>query len=130
MDLQPAFKLIPGLSSSYSFFRGMAISMRANNERFQELAQRVTFLEDFVLKIQANGLDRKSHSVKNALEDLSRTLENTRRWMRKYSKFSRMKKVLKCAKYADRINYFERKLSDCFMFLSGNVMSTLGNEMV
>ncbi|CAJ1055880.1 uncharacterized protein LOC127353586 isoform X2 [Xyrichtys novacula] len=132
MDLQPVGRLIPGLLTALNFIYDMATNMKANKERFQEIARKVEYLEGLVLRFQANGLDRKSHSVKNALEDLSRTLENIKRWMIKYSNYSGIKKLVRSGKYEEKIGGIDRQLQDHFMFLSGDVLATLsamGNEL-
>ncbi|CAJ1055879.1 Mixed lineage kinase domain-like protein [Xyrichtys novacula] len=125
MDLQPVNGLISNLESLFNDIYREAANICVKRELFQEIARRAKDLEHVVLRFQY----QVSSSVKNALEDLSITLEDINQWMMTVSSYGTIGRFVKSGKCEEDFNKYVRKLYDHHVFLSDNVPSTMGRKL-
>ncbi|XP_006010420.1 mixed lineage kinase domain-like protein [Latimeria chalumnae] len=93
--------------------------VKSNQRRIQRLRHRIEALMVPVQAIQKQGVDSSSRAnILKALQELLETLENTRKYVEKYTSSERWKKFLRAGDTEEKCNSINERLNDAAQVLS------------
>ncbi|XP_047451262.1 mixed lineage kinase domain-like protein isoform X2 [Mugil cephalus] len=105
----------------------LAENVKANKKRCRRVSDRVKALDELVRSIKKRKPDQISAEVKQALGELSITLNSAQELIKKYTLANWVRRVLSSSSHGDEFSSVNERLNDAFQILSGALQVEQGN---
>ncbi|XP_041854071.1 mixed lineage kinase domain-like protein [Melanotaenia boesemani] len=103
--------------------------VKINKNRCRCISQRVKQLEELVKAVKERDAVKVSPQVKNALQELSTTLDSAQELIDKYTKDNWIKRLLKTGSHEEEFDTVNKQLTDAFQILSEYLNLEQSNAM-